>query len=278
MRGSERAARELPRRARAGSYSALMLLAAIFAVGAIVGSFLNVCIHRLPSGESIVFPASHCPRCGEAIRPYDNIPILSYLILRGRCRYCGGAISARYPVVELLGGLAAVGCVLELGVSAHALLTFAFLCALIVITFVDLDCQIIPDAISLPGIGVGFAAALVLGQPTWRASLAGIALGGGLLWAVAEGYHWLTGREGMGGGDIKLLAMIGAFLGWRAVPVSLMIASIAGTAVGVALMVGQRRNGRTAIPFGPFLALGAVCALFWGDALIAWYLGVTLSA
>ena len=255
-----------------------MLFAAIFAVGAIVGSFLNVCIHRLPSGESIVFPASHCPHCGEPIRPYDNIPILSYLVLRGRCRHCGDAISARYPLVELLTGLAAVACVGGLGVSAHALLTFAFLCALIVITFIDLDYQIIPDAVSLPGIGVGFAAALILGQPSWTASLAGIALGGGLLWGVAEGYHWLTGREGMGGGDIKLLAMIGAFLGWEAVPVTLMIASLAGTAVGVGLMIAQRRDSRTAIPFGPFLALGAACALFWGDALIAWYLGVTQAA
>jgi leader peptidase (prepilin peptidase)/N-methyltransferase len=251
-----------------------MLFIAVFIFGALVGSFLNVCIHRLPIGESVVFPASHCPHCRQAIQPYDNVPILSYLILRGRCRSCGAGISARYPAVETLTGLAAVAVVCAAGLTAHALLAFAFVCALIVITFVDVDYQIIPDAISLPGIGVGFAAALLLGQPSWTASLAGILLGGGLLWGVAEGYHWLTGREGMGGGDIKLLAMIGAFLGWQAVPVTLMIASLAGTAVGVTLMVVQRRSGRTAIPFGPFLAVGAACALFWGDALIAWYLGM----
>ena len=250
-----------------------MLCFAIFVFGAVVGSFLNVCIHRLPTGESVVFPASHCPHCQQPIRPYDNIPILSYLVLRGRCRQCGEPISMRYPLVEMLAGVAGAAAVSVFGLSAHALLTFAFLCALLVITFIDVDYQIIPDAISLPGIGVGFAAALVLGEPSWKASLAGILLGGGLSWGVAEGYHWLTGREGMGGGDIKLLAMIGAFLGWRAVPVTLLLGSLAGTAIGVTLMLVQRRDRRTAIPFGPFLAIGAICALFWGDALIAWYLG-----
>jgi leader peptidase (prepilin peptidase)/N-methyltransferase len=252
-----------------------MLCFAIFVFGAVVGSFLNVCIYRLPTGESVVFPASHCPHCQQPIRPYDNVPILSYLILRGRCRNCAGTISARYPLVEMLAGLAAAAAVSALGLSAHALLSFAFLCALIVITFVDYDYQIIPDAISWPGIGVGFAAALILGEPRWTESLAGIALGGGLLWGVAEGYYRLTGREGMGGGDIKLLAMIGAFLGWQAVPVTLLIASLAGTAVGILLMLVQRGDRRTAIPFGPFLAVGATCALFWGDALITWYLGLT---
>ena len=251
-----------------------MLCFAFFVFGAVVGSFLNVCIHRLPSGESVVFPASHCPHCRQPIRPYDNIPILSYLILHGRCRQCGSAISLRYPLVEVLAGLAAAAAFSALGLSAHTLIRFAFLCALIVITFVDFEHQIIPDAISLPGIGVGFAAALILGQPSWTASLAGVALGGGLLWGVAEGYYRLTGREGMGGGDIKLLAMIGAFLGWQAVPVTLLIGSLGGAVVGVALMLVQRRDSRTPIPFGPFLALGAGCALFWGDALIAWYLDI----
>jgi leader peptidase (prepilin peptidase)/N-methyltransferase len=251
-----------------------MLWVAVFVFGALVGSFLNVCIHRLPSDESIVFPGSHCPQCGTPIRPYDNIPIASYLVLRGRCRRCHARISPRYPIVELLGGLAALGAAATLGVTAHALLAFAFLCALIVITFIDLDHQIIPDAVSLPGIGVGLAAAIILGSPSWTASLAGILLGGGLLWGVAEGYYRLTGREGMGGGDIKLLAMIGAFLGWQAVPVTLLIASLSGTVIGVGLMLLRRGDRRTAIPFGPFLAVGACCALFWGDALIRWYLNL----
>lgn len=250
-----------------------MMWAAVFALGAMVGSFLNVCIHRLPRGTSIAFPPSHCPHCRAAIAPYDNVPILSYLALRGRCRRCATRIPARYPLVEALGGVAALGAVWRFGASAEALFAFAFLAALIVITFIDIDHQIIPDAISLPGIGVGFAGALLFGHPPWLDSLLGILIGGGILWLVAEGYARLTGREGMGGGDIKLLAMIGAFLGWRAVPVTLLIASLVGSGLGIGLMLARGRNTRMAIPFGPFLAAGAVCALFWGEALIAWYLG-----
>lgn len=251
-----------------------MLTFAVFVFGSLVGSFLNVCIHRLPSGESVAFPASHCPHCRAQIKPYDNVPILSYLWLRGRCRQCDAGISRRYPLVEMLGGVAAVGAVQAFGLTAQALLIFAFLSALIVVTFIDLDHQIIPDAISVPGIFVGFASALLFGHPGWRASFAGIALGGGLLWSIAAGYEWLTGREGMGGGDIKLLAMIGAFLGWRAIPVTVLIASLLGTVIGVSLMLARGRDSRMAIPFGPFLAVAAVCALFWGDALIQWYLNL----
>ena len=250
-----------------------MLTFAVFVFGALVGSFLNVCIHRIPGGESIAFPASHCPHCKTAIKPYDNIPIVSYLVLRGRCRSCAAGIAIRYPLVEMLGGIAAVGALCAFGLSAEALLIFAFLAALIVITFIDLDHQIIPDAISLPGIFVGFAAALLLGTPSWVDSLIGIALGGGLLFAVAEGYARLTGREGMGGGDIKLLAMIGAFLGWRAIPVTVLVGSLLGSVIGLSLMALRGRDTRMAIPFGPFLAVGAVVALFWGEAIIAWYLG-----
>jgi leader peptidase (prepilin peptidase)/N-methyltransferase len=245
-----------------------------FIFGALVGSFLNVCIHRLPSGASIAFPPSHCPRCHAAIRPYDNVPILSYLWLRGRCRSCAAAISPRYPLVEALGGGAAAAAVQVFGLTPLALLTFAFLAALIVITFIDLDHQIIPNVISLPGIVIGLVAAVVLGTPPWRDSAIGILLGGGLLWAIAEGYYRLTGREGMGGGDVKLLAMIGAFLGWRSIPVTLMFASLTGTVVGVALMFFSGGDRRTAIPFGPFLAAGAVVALFAGDPLINWYLNL----
>lgn len=251
-----------------------MLTFAVFVFGALVGSFLNVCIHRIPGGESIAFPASHCPRCKAPIKPYDNIPIVSYLLLRGRCRACAGGIAIRYPLVEMLGGIAAVGALCAHGLSAEALLVFAFLAALIVITFIDLDHQIIPDAISLPGIFVGFAAALLFGAPTWSDSLIGILLGGGLLWAVAAGYEWLTGREGMGGGDIKLLAMIGAFLGWRAIPVTLLVGSLLGSVIGLSLMAARGRDAKMAIPFGPFLAAGAVVALFWGEPLIDWYLNV----
>jgi leader peptidase (prepilin peptidase) / N-methyltransferase len=253
----------------------VLLYVVVFAAGAAVGSFLNVCIHRIPSAESIVFPASHCPSCNTPIRAYDNVPLLSYVWLLGRCRDCKARISARYPLVELLGAVAALAAVAAFGPTPRALISFAFLSALIVVTFIDLDYQIIPDPISLPGIGVGFLAAILLGDPSWKSSLIGILAGGGVLWAVAEGYHWLTGREGMGGGDIKLLAMIGAFLGWRAVPITLLIGSLSGTFIGLALMLLQGRDSRTPIPFGPFLAIGAVCALFFGNSLIAWYLSVT---
>lgn len=252
-----------------------MLCLAVFIFGSMVGSFLNVCIHRLPAGQSIVFPPSHCPTCKQPIRPTDNIPLFSYALLGGRCRACRSPISARYPLVEILTGATAVVTYLVFGLSPEGLMNFAFLAALITITFIDLDHQIIPDAISLPGIGVGFLASLFLGTPGWQSSLAGLLLGGGVLWAVAEGYFRLTGREGMGGGDVKLLAMIGAFLGWKAVPVSLLLASLTGTVVGLTLILAQGRDSHTPIPFGPFLALGAVSALFFGDDLIRWYLQLT---
>lgn len=252
-----------------------MLSFVVFLFGATVGSFLNVCIHRLPARESVVFPASHCPTCKRPIRPFDNIPLLSYVVLRGRCRHCAAPISLRYPFVEMLTGATAVASLDAFGLSPPFLVYFAFLAALIVITFIDLDHQIIPDAISLPGIGVGFFSSLIVGEPGWQSSLAGILLGGGVLWAVAEGYYRLTGREGMGGGDVKLLAMIGAFLGWRAVPVTLLLASLTGTVVGLALMAFSDRTSRTPIPFGPFLAAGAAAALFFGDEIIAFYLQLT---
>lgn len=247
----------------------------VFVVAALIGSFLNVCIHRIPSGHSIAFPASHCPHCSTPIRPWDNIPLLSYLLLRGRCRQCHSGISIRYPLVEALTGFAGVATYVSFGFAPQSLLFFAFLCALIVITFIDVDHQIIPDVISLPGIAVGFAAAFLPGSPDWKESLIGILIGGGILWAIAEGYFRLTGREGMGGGDVKLLAMIGAFLGWRAIPVTLMVASLSGTIVGGLLMLRAGEGRQMAIPFGPFLAAGAVVAMFAGDPLIDWYLNLT---
>jgi leader peptidase (prepilin peptidase)/N-methyltransferase len=255
-----------------------MLVLAVFIFGAMVGSFLNVCIYRLPLRLSIAFPRSYCPACQTPVRAYDNIPILSYLILRGRCRACGIEISPRYALIEALTGVTAVAAFLHFGWRPELPVAFAFLCALIVVTFIDLDHQIIPDPVSLPGIVVGLLASAVTGTPGWQASLLGILLGGGILWAVAEGYHRITGREGMGGGDIKLLAMIGAFLGWRAVPVTLLIGSLSGTLIGAALILFQRQDSRTPIPFGPFLAVGAAIALFYGDALIDWYLALTQPA
>ena len=253
-----------------------MIFFMTFLFGAIIGSFLNVCIYRIPAGESVVRPRSRCGACQTPIRSTDNIPILSYLLLRGRCRACGAGIAARYPFVEALTGVAALATFVVYGPTLHAIVLFAFLCALIVVSMIDLDHQIIPNIISIPGILVGFLAALLVGQPSWRASLAGLLLGGGVLWFVSESYYRLTGREGMGFGDVKLLAMIGAFLGWQAIPVTLLLASLTGTLIGVGVMLARGSDSRTPIPFGPFLAAGAVCALFFGDALIHWYFGLMM--
>ncbi|HYD49274.1 MAG TPA: A24 family peptidase [Terriglobales bacterium] len=247
----------------------------VFVLGAVVGSFLNVCIRRVPEGESIVSPGSYCPSCDEPIRFYDNVPLLSYLALRGRCRNCRGRISSRYPLVELLTAALFWLVYRHTGLHPELLLYATFAAALVTITFIDLDHQIIPDVISLPGIVVGLtAAALGYGIPV-RDSAIGLLIGGGFLYAVAAGYELLTQREGMGGGDIKLLAMIGAFLGWRGVLVTLLVGSSTGAAIGIALMVMRGADTRLPIPFGPFLSLGALVALFHGEPLLEWYAGLS---
>lgn len=253
-----------------------MLYLLAFVCGAIVGSFLNVCIWRIPAGQSIVYPPSHCPQCGVRIRSRDNVPLLSYVLLRGRCRACGGAISIRYPVVEALTGVMLVWLLYQFGVSPALAVSGLFVAALIVISFIDLDHQIIPDVISLPGIVVGLLLSILGQGPSVVDSVVGALLGGGLLYGVAVGYHAFTGREGMGGGDIKLLAMVGAFLGWRGVLVTLIVGSFAGSLVGMALIAARRADTRVPIPFGPFLACGALCALAFGDRLIQWYLHIAL--
>jgi leader peptidase (prepilin peptidase)/N-methyltransferase len=245
-----------------------------FTFGAIVGSFLNVCIYRIPAEKSIVSPPSSCPACGHQIRWFENIPIFSYLFLRGHCAACRLKISLRYPAVEALTGLLFVLTFYYFGFSSVTLVYMVFVAALVAITFIDLDHQIIPDVISLPGILVGFASSFFIPWLTWSDSIFGILLGGGSLLAVAWIYEKLAGREGMGGGDIKLLAMFGAFLGWQAVFPIIFLASLAGTLVGVPLMLVQKGDTRLAIPFGPFLALAAIVYLFWGKMLIGWYLGL----
>jgi leader peptidase (prepilin peptidase)/N-methyltransferase len=249
-----------------------MIEALAFVAGLVLGSFLNVCIRRLPVDESIVRPGSHCPHCKSSIRPYDNIPVVSYLLLGGRCRACGERISLRYPLVEVLTGIAMVALVRHFGLTPALPVYAAFLAALIVITFIDLDHQIIPDVISLPGIVIGLACAAAGVGPTLTASIIGLLLGGGFLYAVAVGYELLTGREGMGGGDIKLLAMIGTFLGWSGVLTTLLVGSFSGALAGGALILLRRGDGRSPIPFGPFLAGGATFALFAGNLAIDWYL------
>jgi leader peptidase (prepilin peptidase)/N-methyltransferase len=246
----------------------------IFFVGMCIGSFLNVCIYRLPAGKSIVRPASACPACGTSIRWYDNIPLVSYIILRGRCRGCNTPISIRYPIVELLCGLFAMAIAMQYGHGLPALIYFILTAALLVITFIDIDHRIIPDIISLPGIPLGFLSSFVLPQLKWSDSLIGIAAGGGTLLAVAWGYQLITGKDGMGGGDIKLLAMIGAFLGWQGVLFTIMASSLIGTAVGIVAMLRAGKDMKMAMPFGPFLAMGAIIYLFWGPRLVEWYLNL----
>lgn len=253
---------------------AMQLIVATLVMGLVVGSFLNVCIHRIPLGMSIVRPASRCPYCGFELRWYLNIPILSYLLLGGRCTSCKARISFRYPLVEALTGFLFLLVFHYFGVSWVTPVYWLFVATLIVITFIDIDHQIIPDAISLPGIVVGFLAAFLIPWLAWYDSLLGILLGGGSLWLVAEVYHRLTGKEGMGGGDIKLLAMMGAFLGWKAVLPVIFFGSLAGSLVGVPLMWFKGADGKLAIPFGPFLALGGLVYLLWGQQLLVWYLGL----
>ena len=237
-------------------------------VGAIIGSFLNVCIWRIPREESIVFPASHCPVCSHPIRFFDNIPIISWLILRGRCRDCGASISPRYPLVEALTAVLAVLLYWKYGFSLQFLCAFLFTAALIVITFIDIDYQIIPDVISLPGIPLCFLAAVFVMGVSFLESLIGILVGGGILYVIAVGYEWITKREGMGGGDIKLLAMLGAFFGWKSLLFIVLCSSLTGAVVGMTAMVIQGQDMKYAVPFGPFLALGAVTYFFLGDAFL----------
>ena len=248
----------------------LELFSVIF--GALIGSFLNVCICRLPREESIVTPGSHCPQCNNPIRFYDNIPLLSYLLLRGKCRHCGKPISIQYPIVEGVNALSSWVLFTTYGPSLSYFFFFAFVAALIVITVIDLQHQIIPDVISIPGMGVGLLGSLMLSHLSFLNSLGGLLLGGGSLFLVATVYQWLFKREGMGGGDVKLLGMIGAFLGWKAVILTILLSSLVGSSIGILVMVLKGKDFKYAIPFGPFLSLGAVLTLFYGEAIIRWYL------
>jgi len=248
-----------------------MLSLAVFVFGLMVGCFLNVCIHRLPLEQSIVRPRSRCPHCGTRIRATDNLPLLSYLLLRGRCRACAAPISIRYPLVELATGVLALLALYAFGPEAEAVRAFVFLAALLAVSLIDLDHYIIPDVISLPGVAVGVLFAVALGRPTWQESLIGATAGWLSLWLVANGYQLLTGREGMGLGDAKLLAMIGAFLGWKALPLTVLLSSLVGTVLGGALIVFRGRDAQLPIPYGPFLAGGAVVAMLYGERMIRWY-------
>lgn len=249
----------------------MMSYVIVFLFGAVIGSFLNVCIHRLPREESVAWPASRCPSCEKSIAIYDNIPIVSYLALRGRCRACGVPIAIRYPLVEAANALGYLAVFWIFGFAEEAYVYAGLLSALIVITGTDLSHTMIPDAVTLPGIVIGLLCAAVILPIGLVDSLFGMLLGGGLLWALAWVSPYVFGKEGMGGGDIKLMAMVGAFIGWKPVLLAIMIGSFLGSAVGVGLIaLGIMRRDQY-IPFGPFLAAGSLLALLFHQPLLDWY-------
>ena len=251
----------------------VLFVSLVFMFGMCIGSFLNVCIYRLPSSTSIINPSrSFCPQCNSAIQFYDNIPVLSYLWLKGRCRNCKAPISPRYPLVELMTGILAIAILFKFHLTLEGVIYFVFTSSLLVITFIDIDHKIIPDIISLPGIPIGLAASFVLPAMTFKSSLLGLLAGGGSLLLVAWTYSLITRKEGMGGGDIKLLGMIGTFIGWKGVIFTIFAASLTGTLVGMIVMLLKGKNLKFAIPFGPFLSIGAMSYVFFGEKVMYWYL------
>ncbi len=276
-----------------------MFAAGLFVLGTVVGSFLNVVIHRLPRDQSIIKPRSRCPHCGETIRWYDNVPLVSFALLRARCRFCKQKISWRYPLVELLTGALLVAIFIRFGPTRALPIHFAFSAALVAVSFIDLDHRIIPNEISLPGILLGFGCSFLAREGFWVESLIGIGVGGGGLLLLSLAYALIRGREGMGMGDIKLLAMLGAWLGWRSLLFIVLFASLQGVAASVGLALAgvklkpplpeeweieQEQEEKkeeqevgflsAAIPFGPFLALSAVEYLFLGQIFFDWVSGV----
>ncbi len=254
----------------------------IFIFGAIIGSFLNVCIYRLPKGLSIVRPSSSCPSCGRHIKFYDNIPIVSYLLLGGRCRYCEAGISLKYPLVELVNAILYIVVFQRFGAyfSWPVFVYFVFISSLVVITFIDFQYQIIPDSITLPGIIIGAAlGSTILPDPFnstgllgFKASLTGVFLGGGLFYLIAVVGTAVFKKEAMGGGDIKMMAMVGGVLGWKGVFLTTFFGSLFGSVVGIIIIALKGKEWGSRIPFGPYLALGSLLSLLFGQKFLMWYL------
>ncbi|MBI5192016.1 MAG: prepilin peptidase [Nitrospirae bacterium] len=248
----------------------------IFMIGASIGSFLNVCIYRLPLEQSIVSPPSHCPVCNTPIRFYDNIPVLSFIILGGRCRTCRTPISVQYVSVEIFNAVGYIFLFREFGLSPTFIIYAIFFSSLVVLSVIDLYYKILPDIITIPGIILGLISSSLILSTGFKSSLVGLLIGGGLFYIVSVGSLVILNREGMGGGDVKLIAMIGAFLGWRDVIVTIMLASLIGSIVGIFMMIFFGKDRKYQIPFGPFLALGGMISMFFSEAIIEWYLGITL--
>lgn len=242
--------------------------------GLVVGSFANVCIHRLPLGLSVVTPRSRCPSCGHEITAIENLPVLSWLALRGRCRGCRAPISVRYPLVESANGAGWAALAACFGPSVQTAVWMLFFTALLVLALIDFDHQILPDVITLPGIAAGLLASLLPGAPTPLDSALSAAAGYVGFWAVATLYRRTRGVEGLGQGDWKMVAMLGAFLGWQPMLLTVFFAALSGTLVGVAMMLVKGRSGRHALPLGTFLAAGGMATLFFGAPLLAWYRGL----
>jgi leader peptidase (prepilin peptidase)/N-methyltransferase len=265
----------------------------VFLFGLMLGSFLNVCIVRIQRGESIVAPPSHCPHCGGHIRPWDNIPVVSYLLLHGRCRSCETPISPLYPTVELLIAILAAGCYLSFGLSPMFAKWLVFCALNVMLIFTDLRERILPDAVNFAGLTAGLLASLFVTVPatvrdefsdslaaasmgariqSLEAALVGAACGGGVLWLFAEGYFRLHHKEGMGLGDVKMMLMAGSFLGWKGVLLTILAGSVMGSVIGLSFLAIGRRGRDYEWPFGAFLGVAAIAVAFWGPRVIAWYL------
>ena len=242
-------------------------------LGLVVGSFLNVCIHRLPEHQSVVKPRSHCPACGRTLRWLENVPAIAFVFLGGRCRTCRARISPVYPVIELVTPLVFVLQYVYLGWVPLLVIGLVFSSAMIVLLVIDLRHRILPDVITLPGIGIGVAASIVF-EPGWKSALAGVAIGGGGLYLIREAYYWWRHQEGLGLGDVKMLAMIGAFLGWQQMLVTLFVASLMGSVVGIGMLVFGLSSRTYALPFGSFLAVAAVLTCTVGQPIVTWYGGL----
>ncbi len=243
----------------------------VFILGIVFGSFLTVCIHRLPKKQSIVTPRSACPNCEKQISWYDNVPLFSFLWLQGRCRTCHRTIPPRYPIIELSNGLGWLLVVWRYGFTWPTIVYAGLVSVFLVVSWIDWDYKIIPDVITLPGIVVGFFCASLLLQLGWFNSLLGILVGGGILLFLAWISPLLFGKEGIGGGDIKFLAMVGAFLGWQQVLLTLMVGSMVGAIAGIILIATKVLQRGQYIPFGPYLAFGGMISVLWGKELWDWY-------
>lgn len=269
-----------------------LVAALVFVFGMAIGSFLNVCILRIPEGKSIVLPASACPKCGAGIKPYDNVPVVSWLLLRGKCRACGEPISPMYPLVELLTGLLFLGAFLAFGVSLEAAKWAAFSALIMVLFFSDLRERILPDVVNFTGFGLAVLLSFFVpirdGTALWISNrlfdfpppvpilsfadaLLGAGIGSGFLWIVSEGYFRVRGREGMGLGDVKMMLMAGSFLGLKRTVLTILVASLLGSVIGLVFILAKRKGRDYELPFGCFLGAGAMLVVFFGGSLVSWY-------